>query len=168
MTTPAIILGLLFLPGLVGLILCHLRNAPPDFPRWAFTGLGLSFLFFALGHFARTTAMVAMLPPWVPARELLIYATGVLEVVIGLALFSRRYGHLAASAALVVLVTFFPANIYAAWNQVGMGGHEWGPVYLLIRAPLQMLLIAWADFCRRSPRATPLTFHQRGFEPEVD
>jgi hypothetical protein len=24
-----------------------------------------------------------------------------------------------------------------------MGGHEWGPVYLLIRAPLQAIILAW-------------------------
>ena len=45
--------------------------------------------------------------------------------------------------AIAVLVGFFPANIYAALNQTGMGGHLWGPVYLLIRGPLQALLIWW-------------------------
>ena len=41
---------------------------------------------------------------------------------------------------------FFPANIYAAFNSIGLGGHQWGPIYLLIRAPLQIILIAWAYF----------------------
>jgi hypothetical protein len=33
-----------------------------------------------------------------------------------------------------------------------MGGHTWGPVYLLIRAPLQALLVAWTWwFAVRTP-----------------
>jgi hypothetical protein len=32
-------------------------------------------------------------------------------------------------------------GVYAAANSLGMGGHQWGPIYLLIRAPLQLLLI---------------------------
>lgn len=34
-------------------------------------------------------------------------------------------------------------NIYAAVNHVPMGDHAWGPVYLLIRVPLQLILIFW-------------------------
>lgn len=30
-----------------------------------------------------------------------------------------------------------------AFAQVPMGGHAWGPVYLLIRAPLQAAIVAW-------------------------
>jgi uncharacterized membrane protein len=51
-----------------------------------------------------------------------------------------------------MLVLFFPANIYAAFTRVDMGGHAWGPVYLLIRAPLQLVLIGWAyGFVARKP-----------------
>jgi uncharacterized membrane protein len=45
--------------------------------------------------------------------------------------------------AAVVLVLFFPANVYAALNHVPMGGHAWGPVYLLLRAPLQVIILLW-------------------------
>jgi uncharacterized membrane protein len=36
------------------------------------------------------------------------------------------------------------ANVYAAINRVDMGGHGAGPMYLLVRAPFQLLLIGWA------------------------
>jgi len=45
--------------------------------------------------------------------------------------------------AVSVLVLFFPANIYAAINHIPMGGHARGPVYLLIRAPLQVIILSW-------------------------
>lgn len=57
-----------------------------------------------------------------------------------------RYQFIAAKLAIVIFVIFFPANIYAALNSTGLGGHQWGPVYLIIRGPLQLILIAWAYF----------------------
>ena len=87
-----------------------------------------------------------MLPPWVPFRLMLVYFTGLLELLIGIALFLPKYQLTAAKAAIVVFVIFFPANIYSALNGIGLGGHQWGPIYLLIRGPLQLILIAWAYF----------------------
>jgi len=109
-------------------------------------GLGLLFLFTASGHFVQTQPMVQMLPSWVPAREALVYITGVLEIVIGLGFFSARWRRAAGWAAAVVLVGFFPANIYAAIQHVPMGGHAWGPAYLLIRAPLQLFILGWVYY----------------------
>jgi len=41
------------------------------------------------------------------------------------------------------LVSVLPANIYAAFNRVGMGDHGQGPGYLLVRVPLQFVLMGW-------------------------
>jgi uncharacterized membrane protein len=41
-------------------------------------------------------------------------------------------------------VVFFPANIYAAIKGNGLGEHQWRLIYLLIREPLQQILIVWA------------------------
>jgi uncharacterized membrane protein len=73
----------------------------------------------------------------------LVYLTGLLEIALALGLALPATRRLAGLAAIAILVLFFPANVYAAFAQVGMGGHAWGPVYLLIRAPLQATLIAW-------------------------
>jgi uncharacterized membrane protein len=64
---------------------------------------------------------------------------------------ARRFTGCVAAA---VLVLFFPANIYAAINHVPIGGHAWGPVYLLIRAPLQAIMLFWVYwFTIRQPDA---------------
>ena len=56
--------------------------------------------------------------------------------------------------AAAVLVLFFPANIYAAMNHIPVGGHAWGPVYLTVRAPLQIAILAWVYwFAIRRPRS---------------
>lgn len=155
MITPIIILILLFTPLVLAFLYSKSVGKPIDIRRYACWGLGIAFLYFFLGHIVKTEGMVEMLPAWVPFRVALIYATGFLELLIGLALFIPRYQPVAAKLAIVVLVLFFPANIYAAINAVGLGGHQWGPIYLAIRAPLQVALIAWAYFlCLKGQRKT--------------
>jgi uncharacterized membrane protein len=116
-------------------------------------GLSVLFFFTGSGHFLQTEAMAQMLPPWVPAPVALVYLTGVLEFAIAIALILPDTRRQAGWMAAAVLVLFFPANIYAAMNHVPMGGHAWGPVYLLVRAPLQLAILLWVYwFTIRRPR----------------
>ena len=106
-------------------------------------GLSLLFLFTGIGHFTQTEPMAQMLPPWVPARRLLVYVTGVLEFAIAVGFLVPKSRKITGWIAVGVLVLFFPVNIYAAIQYIPMGGHAWGPVYLLLRAPLQVLIVWW-------------------------
>jgi uncharacterized membrane protein len=142
MLTPFLMLLILSLPQLLHRAFARMRGAEVSVVPAAW-GLGLLFLFTASGHFVQTQPMVQMLPPWVPAREALVYATGVLEIAIALAFFVPRWRRAAGWAAAAVLVAFFPANVYAAFQHAPMGGHAWGPVYLLIRGPLQLFILWW-------------------------
>ena len=143
MTTPIIMIALLVVPYLTAEALNRRRGNPWPPAFAGALGLGILFMFTALGHFVRTEPMAEMLPPWIPYRTGVVYVTGVVEFAIAGALFWPTFRRQGAVAAIAVLVGFFPANVYAALNHVGMGGHQWGPEYLLIRAPLQMLLIYW-------------------------
>ena len=150
MMIPIIILILLVSPLLVAFIFTKLTSTELNIKKYACWGLGIAFIFFSVGHFVKTDGMVDMLPSWIPLRLEIIYATGVLELAIGVSLFISHLQIKAALTAIIVFVLFFPANIYAALNGVGLGGHQWGPVYLLVRTPLQLILIAWAYFlCMR-------------------
>ena len=144
MTTSLVILGLLVSPCLALYAWATITGRPVNTRFGAALGLSVVFIFTGVGHFIRTEPMSEMLPPWVPNRVALIYLTGLLEFVLAAGLLIPRLRRLAAWGCISVLVLFFPANIYAAFNKVGLGGHLWGPVYLLIRAPLQLILIAWA------------------------
>jgi len=146
MVTPLIILLLLSSPLGIAIAYSKLSNNPLNVRKYACWGLGIAFLFFSVGHFVQTEGMVEMLPNWVPYRFGLVYLTGGIEFFIGIALFKPRLRLLAAKAAILVFVLFFPANIYAAMNSIGLGGHQWGPIYMLIRGPLQAILISWAYF----------------------
>ena len=146
MTTPIIILILLTGPLFLAFLVSKIKGDVLNVSKFASWGLGSCFIFFSIGHAIQAEGMVQMLPPWVPFRLPLVYATGLLELIIGLTLFFPKFQVNAAKAAIVVFIVFFPANIYAAINATGLGGHQWGPVYLLIRLPLQLVLIAWTYF----------------------
>jgi len=49
----------------------------------------------------------------------------------------------------------FPANLFAAVHEVGMGGHREGTDYLWFRAPLQLLFLAWVVHFGIRRRASP-------------
>lgn len=159
MITPIIILCLISFPLIASLIYAKINGTEILIGKYACWGLGIAFIFFFVGHFVQTQGMIDMLPPWIPMRKVLIYATGILELIIGIMLFLPRYQTMAAVSAIIIFIVFFPANIYAALNGVGLGGHQWGPVYLLIRTPLQLILIFWAYYyC--------IKLKERTFKPE--
>ena len=143
MTTPIVMLVLMLAPYLVLRLLSVVRHSDFDARRAASIGLTLLFIFTGVGHFIETEPMSQMLPPWVPARVLIIYLTGLLEFGIAIGFLFDRYRYYTGWVAAAVLVLFFPGNIYAAINHIPMGGHVWGPVYLLIRAPLQAIIVFW-------------------------
>ena len=141
MLTPLLMIFILVLPVLVAAAVPRLRSRRRDAGA---ISLGILFLFTASGHFVQTQAMAQMLPAWVPQREALVYVTGIMEIAVAVGFFVPRWRRGAGWAAIAVLAGFFPANVYAAVHHVPMGGHAWGPVYLLVRAPLQVFLLWWA------------------------
>lgn len=146
MLTPIIILCILISPLALAFVLAKLTAKAIDIKKYANWGLACAFVFFSIGHLVQTEGMVEMLPSWVPERLTLVYVTGLLELLVAIALISPKWQPRAATTAIIILFAFFPANIYAAINAVSLGGHQWGPSYLWIRTPLQAILIGWAYF----------------------
>ena len=142
MLMPLIIVAIVALPWLLAHLLRLAGFALIQPQAAGRAGLVLAFLFFALGHFIQTEEMVRLLPEFVPLRHELVWLTGIAEIAIALVLPATR--RLAAGAALAVLVLFFPANVYGALTAADYGGHALGPVYLLVRVPLQLFLLGWA------------------------
>ena len=105
--------------------------------------LAVVMAFASVGTFIQTGPMSQMLPPWVPMRVPLVYATGVLELAVAAALLVPRFARPTGIFLIAYLILIFPSNVYAAIKRVPMGGHAAGPKYLRARAPLQIFLIAW-------------------------
>jgi uncharacterized membrane protein len=139
-----VLVGLLAVPfvALLGLAaLDVLPWQPSTYGRYA---LALLFAFTGLGHFVQTQGMEKMIPPRVPARRAIVLASGVLEWALSGSLLVPRWVPWSGLAIVVFLVAVFPLNVYAAVRRVPYGGHEAGMKYLVPRAGLQLLFIAWA------------------------
>jgi uncharacterized membrane protein len=162
MTTPIILLLLMTMPWLMARGFSLLTRRTCDLQNAAAIGLCLLFIFTGIGHFTHTESMAQMLPRWVPARTLLVHVTGVLEFALAFGFLLPQSRRMTGWIAAIVLALFFPVNIYAAIHHVPFGGHAWGPVYLLIRAPLQLIILFWIYWFTLRPSASPSQPHAPG------
>ncbi len=133
-----IIVTLLLIPYLA----LKLGQVPAPWPGRV--SLALVFLFTGLGHFIKTVEMAQMLPSWFPGRIPLIYTTGVFEWMGSVGILVPQLSRSSGILLCAFLILVLPSNVYAAVHRVDFGGHAAGPVYLLVRIPLQLLLICWA------------------------
>jgi uncharacterized membrane protein len=104
-------------------------------------GLAVMFLFTAASHFSSLKhELAAMIPPPLTGALWMIYLTGVLEALGAIGLLLPRLRRPAAWGLLALLMALFPANVYAAWKGLTLGGAAVTPLWL--RAPLQVFWIA--------------------------
>jgi len=144
MTTPLLMLGLLTAPYFfLGHVQTHLAGHPTSRETRAAIGIATMFTFTGVGHFVATAPMVQMLPAWVPARTEIIYASGALEIALALLVLAPPLRRPVGWLLIALLAGFLPVNVYAAAVHAPMGGHAWGPMYLLVRVPLQAIIAAW-------------------------
>jgi uncharacterized membrane protein len=109
--------------------------------------LSTMFAFTAVSHFAPMRKdLIAMVPPALPRPDLIVLATGFLEIAgaIGLVIPATRAW--AAWRLMALLIAMFPANVRAARQELAIRGRPASPLW--IRAPMQILFILWAWWVR--------------------
>ena len=143
MKTPIIFILILTVPYLAAKALSVYTNFKINPRVAAVIGLSLLFIFTGLGHFMITNELAMLLPPWVPEKVLIVHLSGIFEFALAAGFLIHQTRRITAWIAIIALILFFPLNIYAVVNYIPHGGHAWGPVYLLIRGPLQLIIIAW-------------------------
>ncbi len=95
-----------------------------------------------INHFRMPRFYLRIIPPQLPYPRMLNSVSGSAEIVLGLLLLPRRTRSLAAKGIVALLVAVYPANIYHFLSGgAGMKVPQWA---LLVRLPLQFVLMAWA------------------------
>lgn len=88
---------------------------PASWPVALRGGLAAMFTLTGVVHFVGMRAeMIAMVPPFLPAPELLVSITGVLELAGAIGLLLRTTARVAAGCLAALLVVMFPANVHHA------------------------------------------------------
>ena len=110
---------------------------------WRDAGRGalvIMFLFTGASHFTSMKYdFAAMIPAPLPNDLWVIYLSGVLEIAGAIGLLIPRTRKLAGICLVLLLVALFPANVYAALNDIPLRGEA--PTPLWLRGPVQLLFI---------------------------
>ncbi len=110
---------------------------------------GAAFVAAGLNHFRNPGFYVGIVPPYLPWPLELVYISGVAEVVLGALLLIPGWTVRAAWGLIALLVAVFPANVHMAIHPELYPSIP--PAALLIRLPLQGLLVVWAYWYTRRP-----------------
>jgi uncharacterized membrane protein len=114
-----------------------------------FSRLAASALFLSSGtlHFLRPELFRAIVPPALPDPAALTEISGAAEIAGALGLCLPVTRRAAAYGLIALLVAVFPANVYMAIAHERFA--RVAPLWvLLLRLPLQGVLIAWVWSCR--------------------
>lgn len=93
-------------------------------------------------HFVKPGFYRPMMPPNIPAPDLMIVLSGIAELGLGAALFVPEVRLLAVWGVVALLVAVWPANIHMALNPKNFPKLK--PFLLWVRVALQVPLILWA------------------------
>ena len=111
--------------------------------------LAVMFIFTATAHFNKMKHDLArMIPPYFPRPLLLIYITGILELLGAAGLVLPQFRRLAAICLIALLTGMFLANVNAAQKCVTLRGKP--PTPLWLRAPMQVFFIVLLWWSTRS------------------
>jgi uncharacterized membrane protein len=104
---------------------------------------GPFFILAGALHFIRPRPYRAIMPPWVPAPEAMVAASGVAEIAGGAGLIVRRTRRPAGWWLIATLIGIFPANLHMALHPELYPKIPGGSRALWARLPLQGVFIAW-------------------------
>lgn len=112
----------------------------PAFHRYL---IAFSFVAAGLLHFLKTRMYMQIMPDYIPWHKAMVWISGLAEVAGGLGILFPATRLPAVYGLLLLLLAVFPANIDMAvksYRKAGLSPYTW---LLLLRLPLQFVLMYW-------------------------
>lgn len=84
-----------------------------------YAGLAIVFLWFfggGVAHFTETDFFVSIVPPWVPYPLEVVYISGVIEIVLALAILWPAFRPAAGWGLILLTLAVTPANVHMWMN----------------------------------------------------
>jgi len=110
--------------------------------------LSAILIFAGIGHFRDTQEFTAQVPPWAPAPEFIVYASGVVEILLGIALIALpKYRVVVGWLIAGFFVIIFPGNISQFITQTDAFGLDTDAARFirLLFQPLLVVLALWSS-----------------------
>jgi len=104
---------------------------------------GPFFIFAGAMHFVIPAMYRRIVPPYLPAPEALVYASGVAEIAGGVGLIPKGTRRGAGWSLIATLLAVFPANLHMALHPNEFPKVPGGSASLWARLPFQAVFIAW-------------------------
>ena len=110
------------------------------FSQWL---LALFFIGAGVMHFIFPQSYISIMPAWLGWHAVLVLVSGIAECAGGIGILwgpTRRY---AGWGLLVLCVAVLPANVQMLIDAVAQNKAGWSILLLVLRLPLQLLLMRW-------------------------
>jgi uncharacterized membrane protein len=109
--------------------------------------LGVFLLIAGVSHFVSFDEFTAQVPPWMPAPDFVIYASGVVEILLGLSLIVvRQHRAIVGWVVAAFFVIIFPGNIWQFIEARDAFGLD-SDLARAVRLLFQPVLVVWALWC---------------------
>ena len=106
--------------------------------------MGVMYVFIGIKLFTDPQYFLDIVPPQLPSKLFLVYLTGLIEVVGGVAILAPKTRKVGAYLLIFLLISVFPANIYLYVSETPQSLLGISEADALIRMPFQIPLILLA------------------------
>jgi uncharacterized membrane protein len=96
------------------------------------------YILAGFNHFMMTAFYLKIMPPYIPNPLLVVYLSGLGEIVLGASLLNKKTREAAAWGIILLLIVVFPANVF----QFTSG--QMPLLAFVFRTIVQLLLIFWS------------------------
>jgi len=103
--------------------------------------LGVIYTLLGILHFTNTGFYRPFMPKFLPGHDLLIYLSGVAEILLGIGVLFPQTRSLALWGIIAMLLVFLIVHVNMLFPSNSLGISPW---ILWLRIPIQFLLIYWA------------------------
>ena len=103
--------------------------------------MGVIYTILGVVHFTHTEFYRPLMPKFLPAHDLLIYLSGVAEIVLGIGVLFPQTRNVVLWGLIAMLIVFLIVHVNMLFPSNGLGISPW---ILWLRIPIQFILIYWA------------------------
>ncbi|MCH4823489.1 DoxX family protein [Gramella lutea] len=111
---------------------------------WHLYLMALMYVIAGVFHFLKPKMYMRIMPRYLPAHKTLVLLSGAAEILLGVGLCFPETKDLAIYGIILMLLVFLLVHFYMLSSEkAGAGLPKW---ILIVRIPLQFILIWWAWF----------------------